>query len=71
MSNFLSTPLLVAIVVIILAFLLYRPILRLARADMASRKSAGLGNGIVYAVLLFPILGPVLYLLIRRALLPK
>ena len=68
----MTTPaLLTAIAVIVVAILLYRPILRLARTDMATRKAAGLGSGIVYAVLLFPILGPLVYLLVRKALLPR
>lgn len=67
-----STPvLLFAVAVIIVTVLIYRPILRLAREDMAVRREAGLGSGVVYAVLLFPILGPLVYLLVRKAMLPK
>ncbi|MBB4080814.1 hypothetical protein GGR28_003453 [Lewinella aquimaris] len=63
--------LLVALAVILLAVLIYRPILRIAREDMVTRKQAGLGNSVVYAVLLFPIVGPLLYLLVRKGFLPK
>jgi hypothetical protein len=65
-----TLPLLVALSVIILTVLIYRPILKLARADMAVRKQDGLGNGIVYAVLLIPIFGPLVYLLVRKLMLP-
>lgn len=66
-----TLPLLVALAVIILIVLIYRPILKTARTDMAVRKEEGLGNGIVYAVLLIPIIGPLVYLLIRKSMLPK
>ena len=63
--------LLFGIAVIILAVLIYRPILRIAREDMTVRKRAGYSNSYVYAILLFPILGPLVYLLLRRLLLPQ
>ncbi|NJB87774.1 ACR3 family arsenite efflux pump ArsB [Lewinella marina] len=63
--------LLFALVVIALVVLIYRPILKIARDDMALRKAAGRGNGLVYAVLLLPIFGPLIYLLVRRLMLPK
>lgn len=66
-----STALLVAIAVIVLAVIIYRPILRLAREDMAARKRVGWGNGVVYAILLIPLFGPLLYLLVRKGMLPK
>ena len=66
-----TLPLLVALVVIILIVLIYRPILKMARADMAIRKQDGLGNGIVYAVLLIPVVGPLVYLLVRKLMLPE
>ncbi|WP_420458677.1 hypothetical protein [Neolewinella sp.] len=63
--------LLFGIAVIVLAVLIYRPILRIAREDMAARKRAGYSNSYVYAILLFPILGPLVYLLVRRLMLPQ
>ena len=56
---------LVMLGVLVVAVLIYWPILRKARVDMAKRSEAGLGNGIVYAVLLLPLVGPVVYLLFR------
>ena len=52
--------------VLVVAGLVYWPILRMARTDMADRSRAGLGNGIVYAVLLLPLVGPFVYLIFRR-----
>lgn len=52
--------------VLVVAVLVYWPILRIARVDMARRSEAGLNNGIVYAVLLLPLVGPVVYLVFRR-----
>ena len=52
--------------VLTVAVLIYWPILRIARVDMARRSQAGLSNGIVYAVLLLPLVGPVVYLVFRR-----
>ncbi|NJC27201.1 hypothetical protein [Neolewinella antarctica] len=57
---------LVMLAVLIVAVLIYWPILKKARVDLAERSQAGLSNGIVYAVLLFPLVGPVVYLLLRR-----
>ncbi|THH35504.1 hypothetical protein [Neolewinella litorea] len=53
-----SSSLLFGLLVIVVVVLVYRPILKLARNDMARRREAGLGSGIVYAVLLLPIFGP-------------
>ncbi len=65
-----TTSILVALAVILLAVLIYRPILKVASADMAARSRSGLSNGIIYAILLFPLIGPLVYLLIRKSLLP-
>ena len=56
---------------ILLGVFVYRPIMKLARRDMAARTAAGLSNSFVYAILLLPILGPLFYLLVRKAMLPK
>lgn len=66
-----SNSLLFGLLVIVVAVLIYRPILKIARNDMARRREAGMGSGIVYAILLLPIFGPLLYLLVRRMMLPK
>ena len=66
-SHCLSTStLLFGLLIIVLAFLIYAPILRVARADMAQRKERGKSNSVVYALLLFPVLGPLLYVLLRK-----
>ncbi len=62
---------LLALALILIAFLIYRPIMKLARRDMAARTAAGLSNSLVYAILLLPVLGPLFYLLVRKAMLPK
>ncbi len=60
---------LLILAILILAVLIYRPILAIAGKDMAARSAAGKSNGIVYAVLLFPLVGPFVYLAIRGRLL--
>ncbi|WP_116126395.1 hypothetical protein [Lewinella sp. IMCC34183] len=65
-----TSTLIFALVVIVVAVLIYRPILRIARADMAERTQAGQSNAVVYALLLFPVFGPLLYLLVRRGFRP-
>ncbi|PPK87217.1 hypothetical protein CLV84_0153 [Neolewinella xylanilytica] len=62
---------LILLVLILVGVLIYRPIMKLARRDMAARTAAGLSNSVVYAILLLPVIGPVFYLLVRRAMLPK
>lgn len=57
---------LVMLGVLIVAVAVYWPILKIAREDMAARARAGLGNGMVYAVLLLPLVGPVVYLVFRK-----
>ncbi len=66
-----TTSILLALAVIVVAVLIYRPILKIANADMAARSRSGRSNGVVYAILLFPLVGPLCYLLIRKSLLPK
>lgn len=61
---------LLALAAIAVVFILYWPVMRLAREDMVARSRAGMGNGVIYAILLLPLLGPLIYLLLRRALLP-
>ena len=55
--------------VLIVAVAIYWPILRIAREDMADRARAGLSNSIVYAVLLLPLVGPVVYLVFSGGIL--
>ena len=57
---------LIMLAVLIVAVGVYWPILKKARADLAARSQAGLSNGIVYAVLLFPLIGPILYIVFRK-----
>lgn len=45
--------------------LLYATVLGQAKKDMARRSQAGLDNTPVYAILLIPVIGPVIYLLVR------
>jgi hypothetical protein len=62
---------LIGLAALILAVVVYRPILKLAAKDMAARSRAGLSNGIVYALILLPLLGPLIYLAIRKTLVPR
>jgi hypothetical protein len=62
---------LIGLAALLLAVLIYRPILKQAGEDMAARSRAGLSNGIVYALILLPLLGPLIYLAIRKSLVPK
>ena len=57
---------LVFLAVLVVAVAVYWPILRIARKDIAARSRAGLSNGVVFAVLLLPLIGPVVYLIFRR-----
>lgn len=57
---------LIFLAVLIVAIAIYWPILRIAREDITKRSRAGLGNGILFAVLLIPLFGPIIYLLFRR-----
>ena len=66
-----TTSVLLAVAVIVVAVMIYRPILKIANEDMAARTRSGRSNAVVYALLLFPLLGPLLYLLIRKSLLPR
>lgn len=52
--------------VLLLAFTVYYPIMRLARHDMAARQQQGLSNTPILVLLMLPILGPILYWLFRR-----
>lgn len=57
---------LIFLAVLVVAVAIYWPILRIAREDITKRSQAGLGNGILFAVLLVPLFGPIIYLLFRR-----
>lgn len=57
---------LIFIAVLVVAVAVYWPILRIAREDITKRSKAGLGNGMLFAVLLIPLFGPLIYLLFRR-----
>lgn len=57
---------LVLLGVLIVAVAVYWPILRVAREDIAARARAGLSNSMLYAVLLMPLFGPLIYLVVRR-----
>lgn len=60
MQNTLTLLLILAIAVAI-----YWPILRKARVDIAARTRAGLSNTPLFAVLLIPLVGPIIYLVFR------
>lgn len=66
-----TSTVLFAVLVIVIAVLVYRPILKLARRDMAARTAEGRSNAVVYALLLFPVLGPLVYLLVRKGFTPR
>jgi len=53
--------------VLLLAFCIYYPIMRLARQDMKARERQGLSNSTIIMLLMLPIAGPILYLLFRRS----
>ena len=63
--------LLIALVLLVIGVFIYRPIMKIARRDMAARTAAGQSNALVYTLLLLPVFGPLLYLLFRRTLLPR
>ena len=63
--------LLIALVLLVIGVFIYRPIMKIARRDMAARTAAGQSNALIYTLLLLPVFGPLLYLLFRRALLPR
>lgn len=55
------------IAVLLLAFCVYYPIMKLARKDMAARSDKGMSNTTILMILMVPILGPILYILFRRS----
>lgn len=55
----------VFLVVLVVAIAVYWPILKKARTDIAARSAAGLSNGLLFAVLLIPLFGPIVYLALR------
>ncbi len=57
---------LVLFAILAVAVAVYWPILKKARIDIAARDRAGLSNGPLYAVLLIPLVGPIVYLVFRR-----
>lgn len=56
---------LVFLAILIVAVAIYWPILKKARNDISARSAAGLGNGLLFAVLLIPLFGPIIYLVFR------
>lgn len=54
------------IAVLLLAFCIYYPIMKLARKDMTARSNQGMSNTTILMILMIPILGPILYILFRR-----
>ncbi len=57
---------LVFVAILVIAVAIYWPILRMARKDISQRSAAGLSNGVLYAVLLLPLFGPIVYLVFRK-----
>lgn len=57
---------LVFLAILVAAVAIYWPILRKARVDIAARSQAGLGNGALFAILLIPLVGPIIYLVFRK-----
>jgi len=62
---------LILFAVLAVAVAIYWPILRKARVDMNERAKAGISNGPLYAVLLLPLIGPIVYLIFRRHFMVK
>lgn len=63
----MSKDTLLFLAVLLLAFCVYYPIMKLARQDMAARAQQGMGNGTIIVILMIPILGPIIYFLFRRS----
>ncbi len=57
---------LVFVAILAVAVAIYWPILKKARKTIEVRAAAGLGNGILFAVLLIPLFGPIIYLVFRK-----
>lgn len=57
----------VFLAVLLLAFCVYFPIMKIARQDMNARSQAGLSNTPILMLLMLPILGPLLFLLLRSS----
>lgn len=57
---------LIFLAILVAAVAIYWPILRKARVDIAARSRAGLSNGALFAVLLIPLAGPIIYLVFRK-----
>lgn len=51
--------------ILAVAVAIYWPILRIARKTITARAQAGLSNSILFAVLLIPLFGPIIYLVFR------
>jgi len=56
---------LVFLAILVVAVAIYWPILRIARNTITERSKAGLSNSILFAVLLIPLFGPIIYLVFR------
>lgn len=62
---------LILLAILLLAFSIYYPIVKIARKDMDARALAGMSNTPVLMFLMLPIVGPLLYLMFRKNFLPK
>jgi hypothetical protein len=51
--------------ILAVAVAIYWPILRIARKTITARAQAGLSNSILFAVLLLPLFGPIIFLVVR------
>lgn len=56
---------LVFFLILAVAIAIYWPILRIARKTITARAQAGLSNSILFAVLLIPLFGPIIFLVVR------
>lgn len=62
---------LILLAVLLLAFCIYYPIAKIAKSDMAERNRAGLSSTPILYFLMLPIVGPLVYMLVRKRFLPK
>lgn len=61
---------LMLLAILILAFCIYFPIIRIAKKDMETRTMAGMSTTPILMFLLLPLVGPLLYVLFRKNFLP-
>jgi hypothetical protein len=62
---------LVFFLILAVAVAIYWPILRIARKTITARAQAGLSNSILFAVLLIPLFGPIIFLLVKERFVVK